>query len=412
MIKLDVNQFFITSAIALLLANLLGHLFTKFRQPRVMAEIGVGLILGPSLLGNLYPEGMRWLFPESTASAFALLRELGLVLLMFCSGAELRHLDPRTHKRECFFGVLLGIGIPALVGGLVLSFLDLEQFQGPAADAGKLKLILILSMAVTSIPVISRILLDLDLLRTKFAEKVLSIALLEDFILYALLNVIISSDSGQGLRLQTIAGHVVVSSLFLGGIIFFRSQLYGFFRSIAKATTSNDSTHLYMTYTLSVLFLVIWASSHLGIVSMISAFCAGMILGSGTTEKVNAVVEALRQLSFSLFIPFYFIMVGVRIDMKNDFSGKWFLLFFTLSSALKVFGGYVTGRLSSHSKLQSIALGVTLNARGGPGIVIASAAFDAGIIDASMFTTLIITALATSSFAGSFLDKYRRVVVD
>ncbi|HXH31162.1 MAG TPA: cation:proton antiporter [Bacteriovoracaceae bacterium] len=412
MSQFDFNQFLITSALALGLANVLGHLFTKVKQPRVMAEIGVGILLGPSLLGHFYPEWKDWLFPKSLEISFGLLKELGLILLMFCSGAELRHLDPRHHKKECFYGVLLGIGIPAVIGGFILTLVDVSSLAGSLGDLKKLNSILILSMAVTSIPVISRILLDLNLLKTKFAEKVLSIALIEDFLLYAFLNAIMSTESGVEVSSVSIVGHLLVSGAFLSAVIFFRVQLFGFFRTLAKAVTNNDSIHLYVTYTLSVLFLVIWLSGHLGIVSMISAFCAGMILGSGTSERVEVVIESIRQLAFSFFIPFYFIMVGYRIDLQKDLSLRWFFLFFFLSSSLKILGGFLTGRLTQHTRIQSIALGITLNARGGPGIVIASAAFDSNIINSTLFTTLIITALATSSLAGTFLDKNRKIVVD
>lgn len=377
-----------------------------------MAEISVGFLLGPSILGYFNPDYMTWLFPTGLTSAFGLLKELGLIMLMFCSGAELRHLNPRNHKKECFYGVLLGIGLPGIVGGLILAQMDLSSLIGAIGNHDKLNSILLLSMAVTSIPVISRILFDLNLLQTRFSQIVLSIALIEDFILYAFLNAIVGSDNSGSLSSLSVLNHVLISSLFLSFIIFFRVQLFSFFRMIAKATTDKDSVQLYMTYTLAALFLFIWLSGHLGIINMISAFCAGMILGSGTSRTVELIITSIKELSFALFIPFYFIMVGLQIDLFRDFNLRWFLFFFLISSVLKTSGGYLTGILTKHSRIRSLALGVTLNARGGPGIVIATAALEAKIINTSLFATLILTAIATSSLAGFFLDKHKAVLID
>ncbi|MFZ4712944.1 MAG: cation:proton antiporter [Bacteriovoracaceae bacterium] len=407
----DFNHFLLLASIALILSHFLGHLFSKIKQPRVMAEISVGLILGPSLFGFFFPAAQSWLFPDSMTSLLALLKELGLILLMFCSGAELRHLDPRKHKKSCTYGIILGIGLPALFGGLSLQFLDLSSLIGELGDNGKLKLAIILSMAVTSIPVISRILLDLNLLKSKFAEQVLSIALIEDFILYALLNVVLSKNSEAQNPISSLFIHIAISSLFLGAVIFWRERIFLFFRSFAKKTTT-ESNHLYLTFILATLFIIIYLTNYLGIVSMISAFCAGMVLGSGTSDRVEELIETVRQFSFAIFIPFYFFMVGYRINLARDFNFGWFLFFFLFSSFLKTLGGYLTGKLSGESRFRSWALGLTLNARGGPGIVIATAAYDQKIISNTLFTTLIITALMTSSLAGSFLDKYKAKLAD
>jgi Kef-type K+ transport system membrane component KefB len=271
---------------------------------------------------------------------------------------------------------------------------------------------MILSMAVTSIPVISRILMDLNLIKSSFAQMVLAIALVEDLILYALLNAALTSNNAaiaSSTVWSSILGHILISAGFLLAVIFWRDKIYYFMKRITLGRKDLE-TYQYLTLILASLFLVIFLLSLTGIVSMLSALGCGMILGSGSSNRSQEASEVIRKFSFAIFIPIYFVMVGFKINILQDFSLSWFIIFFLASSIFKILGGFLAGKFSKFSNFKSIALGFTLNARGGPGIVIATTALEAGIINKVLFSTLIFTALFTSSIAGSFLKKFRSVI--
>ena len=113
-------------------------------------------------------------------------------------------------------------------------------------------------------------------------------------------------------------------------------------------------------------------------------------------------------MSFAFFIPVYFAIVGLKLDLVHGFA-LWMLLAFLVGSCvIKILSVSMAGRFAGFSGLDLINLSITTNARGGPGIVLASVAFDAGIISPKFYTTLVLAAVLTSQMAGAWLDYVMR----
>lgn len=405
------NTLFLAISLSLFLSHFISKLAMKLGQPKVLGEITVGLVLGPSLFGYLFPDLFAQVFTQPNVTKLNLIKDLGLIMLMFCSGYELRSLNLRKNIKACFYGLLVGIGIPVILGTVFLNFVDVSMFVGPQGFQTNLKAILLLSMAVTSIPVISRILMDLNLLKSQFAQMILSIALVEDIILYAFFNVILTSNNEVNTHsfLLSVVSHVLISGSFLLFIIFGRNKLYQLSRKFVR--DNNLERYQYASLILATVFMMVFLFNLIGIVNMISAFACGIIVGSGTSERAQDIAELIKRFSFAIFIPLYFVMVGFNINLAADFSLPWLLIFFTASSVFKILGGFLVGKCSGFPNFKSLATGLTLNARGGPGIVIALTSYEAGLINSTLFTTLILTALLTSSFAGMFL-KHNKASVE
>src|ERR1041385_3164205 len=179
------------------LAQLLGYLFVKLRQPKVVGEILAGVVLGPSLLGQL-PKGAKLLeAAQHESNILNFIYWMGLLLLMFLSGAETRNLFTREERREVSWLVIVGTGIPFVLGLILGPWLIHPALAGPNGNRISLTIILAVGVAVTSIPVISRIFADLKILHTRFARLVLGVAVLEDIVLWAALGVA-NSLAGRG----------------------------------------------------------------------------------------------------------------------------------------------------------------------------------------------------------------------
>jgi Kef-type K+ transport system membrane component KefB len=119
-------------------------------------------------------------------------------------------------------------------------------------------------------------------------------------------------------------------------------------------------------------------------------------------------LDAIGKVSFAFFIPVYFAIVGLKLDLVHGFS-LWMLAAFLLGSCVgKVLSVSLAGRLAGFRGLDLINLAITTNARGGPGIVLASVAFEAGIISATFYTTLVLAAVLTSQVAGAWLEYVLR----
>src|SRR5689334_8791806 len=143
--------------VLLSLAHILGHLFTRLRQPRVVGEILAGLVLGPVVAGRLFPAISGVFTRADTSNVLGFVYSLGLTLLMFASGAETHGLFGKCDRRQVGILGLVGTGIPFAVALIAAPFLPLDRIAGTSGPGLALTLVLAIAVAVTSIPVISKI---------------------------------------------------------------------------------------------------------------------------------------------------------------------------------------------------------------------------------------------------------------
>jgi len=203
-------------------AQILGHLFTRLRQPRVVGEILAGVLLGPSVLGHLAPHISQAIFPSAGLSPTAakydvivgFLYNLGLILLMFASGAETKGLFNRQDRREVAWLGMVGTALPFVLALFIAPYLPLGALLGSAGNRTALLLVVSIAVAVTSIPVISKILHDLRILHTRFARLVLGVAVLEDIVLWGVLAVATALAESGALPQKKIALHILATLVY------------------------------------------------------------------------------------------------------------------------------------------------------------------------------------------------------
>jgi Kef-type K+ transport system membrane component KefB len=171
------------------LAQLLGYLFVRLRQPKVVGEILAGILLGPSLIGRFPFFSGLTVAIQHQGNILNFVYWLGLLLLMFLSGAETRHLFTREERREVGWLTIVGTGIPFILGLLLGPWLIRPALAGPNGNRISLIIILAVAVAVTSVPVVSKIFADLKILHTRFARLILGVAVLEDIVLWLALAV-------------------------------------------------------------------------------------------------------------------------------------------------------------------------------------------------------------------------------
>jgi Kef-type K+ transport system membrane component KefB len=376
-------------------AHILGFLFAKLRQPRVVGEILAGVVLGPSLLGQ---------FPSNSAShevAMSFLSNLGLLLLMFASGAETRGLFGKEDRRQVAWLGLVGTALPFLFALAAATQFNLASLMGAANQRLPLLLVIGIAMAVTSIPVISKILHDLRILHTRFARLILGVAVFEDIALWAVLAVATSLAEAETLPKQKIMLHVLVALVFFGAGLTLLPKLL---KHLGGATWNVVARNNMLAYLFIVLLGYTCIASLLDVSLVFAAFLAGFAVSRDPEPQFVEAIGSLSRISFAVFVPIYFAVVGLKLDFSKSFSSTMLLAFLGIACAVKLFSAGLGARLAGFAWRDSVNLAVSLNARGGPGIVLASVAFDAGIISASFYTTLVLVAVLTSQGAGAWLD--------
>lgn len=391
-------------------AHLLGYLFVRMRQPRVIGEILAGIILGPTLVGRL-AETTHWkaftIFPSLAHehhAVMAFIYQLGLLLLMFISGIETRHLFGREDRREIGWLMAVGTGLPFVIGLGLSPWLPLHMLMGSVHQRVPIILVLGIGIAVTSIPVISRIFYDLKILQTRFARLVLGVAVMEDIGLWAVLAVATALAGAASLSKSTIAEHVAAALVyFVIGLTIAPRLLQRLNRArwniLAKISP--------VGYVVMVLFAYSAIAALFSVNLVFAAFLAGFGVLAGRENFADA-LDSIEKFSFAVFIPIYFAMVGYQLDLGHSFPFLMLGIYLAAACVVKLLSVSLGARIAGFRGLDNLNLSIATNARGGPGIVLASVAFDAGIINAAFFTTLVLTAVLTSQAAGAWLDYVLR----
>ena len=387
------------------LAQLLGWLFIKMRQPKVIGEILAGIVVGPALIGRLpWATGLG----EATAhhgNLLSFVYWLGLLLLMFLSGAETQQLFTRAERHEVGWLAIVGTGIPFILGLTFGPWLVGPALAGPNGNRISLIIVLAVGVAVTSVPVVSKIFADLKILHTRFARLVLGVAVLEDIVLWLALAVATALAGKTVLNPRQMSYHLVSTVVFfvLGLTIVPRV-----IKRINKSRFNVLARQSPVAYTLAVLLAYCVVAGALDVSLVFAAFLAGFAVVHKKRRIFAEALDAISKVSFAFFIPVYFAIVGLKLDLIRGLS-LWMVLAFVLGSCIiKIASVSLAGRFAGFRGLDLINLAITTNARGGPGIVLASVAFDAGIISAKFYTTLVLAAVLTSQFAGAWLDYVLR----
>ena len=387
------------------LAQLLGYLFVRLRQPKVVGEILAGVVLGPALIGRLpWASGLMEAIRQQ-ANILNFVYWLGLLLLMFLSGAEARQLFTREERREVSWLAIVGTGIPFVLGLALGPWLVGPALAGPNGNRISLIIILAVGVAVTSVPVVSKIFADLKILHTRFARLVLGVAVLEDIVLWLALAVATALAGQQALNPRQLSFHLITTVVFFGlGLTIVPRAI----KRINKSRFNVIAKHSPVAYALAVLMGYCVVAGALGVSLVFAAFLAGFAVVHTKRRLFAEALDAIGKVSFAFFVPLYFAIVGLKLDLVRGFSLGMVLVFIAGSCVVKILSVSLAGRCAGFRGLDLINLAITTNARGGPGIVLASVAFDAGIISPKFYTTLILAAVLTSQMAGAWLDYVLR----
>jgi K+:H+ antiporter len=405
------GAFLVVFFVLLATAQLLAYLFEKLHQPRVVGEICAGVLVGPSLLGHFFPRASETIFRQLSANSggpssgdlLGFVYWLGLLLLMFASGAETHHLFSKHDQRQIGWLAGVGTGLPFVLVMLASPWIPLQSLMGQVNQRTALLLVIGIAVSVTSIPVISRIFFDLKILHTRFARLVLGVAVIEDTVLWAVLAIATALATSGVLPQREIVKHVAGTAVFFALGLTLAPTL---FRKLSGANWNFLAKSSPLAYIILVLFTYCMLASRFNVSLVFAAFLAGFAVPSD--GAFSQALDALKKFSFATFVPVYFAVVGFKLDLAKSFSFSMLVLFLLLACAVKLACVSAGARLAGFRGLDIANLAVATNARGGPGIVLASVAFDAGIVNAAGYTTLVLVAILTSQAAGAWLEYVLR----
>jgi len=397
----ELTRFFLALVLLLLFSHTFRFILNRFKLPRVIGEIFGGLILGPTVLGYFFPEVYAWIFAafEAEGKLLSLFSWLGLVLLMFVSGFEIQKSLDREDRRILVV-LIIGSTIPPFFAGWIAPlFYNLTPYLGEKQNELALQLVIGIATAITSIPVISRIFMDLKIMNTRFAKIVLSIATIHDVLLWIILAVATGLVNAKTASVAEIAPTVFLTLLFFGVALLIMPRVVGYLSSLKWNLVLRSSS---LGYILIICFLFAAVANLLKVNVVFGALLAGIVVGVLPQEKLERARASVKETALALFVPLYFAIVGLKLDLIRDFSLLFFLLFLAYTTVFQMIGTIVSARFLKQDWLSSFNLGTAMSTRGGPGIVLATVAYDLGIINQVFFVAMVLTAIITSLLAGAW----------
>ena len=405
MSNLDLTRILLLLLLLVGFAQIFGYVFVKVRQPRVVGEIFAGVVLGPALLGRFHFASGIATAMHQNETVFNLFYWLGLLLLMFLSGTEARQLFGREERADVLWLTLVGTGIPFLLGLTFGSRFIVPALMGPHGNVVSLTIVIAVGTAVTSVPVISKIFSDLKILQTRFARLVLGVAVLEDIVLWLALAVATGISANIKPNPREISIHLLSTvAFFVLGLTIIPRVI----KRINKSPRNVVALHSPVAYVLIVLLTYCVVAGTLNVSMVFAAFLSGFAVVHKKRKLFDESLQAISKISFAFFIPVYFAIVGMKLNLTRGVSFWMLISFLGASCLIKVIAVGIAGYFAGFRRLDLINLAITTNARGGPGIVLASVAYEAGIISSQFYTTLVIAAVVTSQVAGAWLDYVLR----
>ncbi|MCQ3805250.1 MAG: cation:proton antiporter [Acidimicrobiia bacterium] len=378
-------------------ARLLGGIANKLRQPPVVGQLVAGVLIGPSVLGQFYPDTFEWIFSDSTVGSVIYgLAWLAVIMVLVVIGYE-TDLGIIMRLRKAAINVSAGAFlVPLVVVGLV-ALLTPSSFIGDTSR-GLYAAFMALALSVAALPVVAKILLDLGMLRRNFGQVTLAVSMTMDSVGWLILAGLagVAQEGFEPSRLLTS----------LGGLVLFvalAATIGKWALNHAMRLALRSGWNLQAALTVSLVAAIGGgAITHvLGLEAILGAFIVGIILAT-LRYQIGEVRHVLEVMTDSFFAPIFFAFSGLRVDISLLGSPSaiiWTVVLIVLAVAAKVFGTLVGARRAGLSFREGLALGSGLSALGAMGIVVALVGLSLGVLSDTGYTVIVLAAIITSLVA-------------
>jgi Kef-type K+ transport system membrane component KefB len=397
--QLEIMRLLVQLGVMLVFGRLLAELARKLKQPTVVGEILAGIILGPTILGMVSPEWFEIIFPRgSSGLVLDGFVQVAVVMLLFIAGLEVDLHIVLQQGRQAFFTSTLGLLIPFLIGFTFPYFFP-DFFGFADGDSLAFALFMGTSMAITALPVIARILMDLGIFKTRMGMLVISSAMINDLIGWLIFSVVLGMI-GKGHQNVTLWQTVMLT---LG----FTIAMLTLGRGILNRTLPWVNKQLawpggLLSLALASCFLAASFTEYIGIHAIFGAFIFGVALGDSEHMSERA-KEIIHQFINNIFAPLFFVAIGLRVNFIANFDAMLTLAILIIAFAGKILGSGWGTRLGGFSWKESLAAGFGMNARGAMEIILGLIALENGLINEKVFVSLVIMALITSMTSGPLM---------
>ena len=381
----------------LALARTFSELMRRLKQPAVIGELLAGIVLGPTVLGHYLPELATAFFPP-TVRQFRLLEAIswiGMVLLLLLTGLETDIRVMRSLGRAALFTSLGGMLVNFALGGTLGWMLPAQYLTDPSTRP-IFAAFFATAFAITALPVVAKILIDLGLVRRNLGVVILSAGVLDDTTGWVVLSVIAGIASVGAFSATKL---VVTLAGLVGYVVAMRFVVYPLFaRTLRYVNERVQLAGADVTLILVFTFLSAAATEALGIHAVFGAFAMGMLVRQ-TPRLRETSLHAIETFVLAALSPVFFAFVGLKVNLWALSGWQVPTLVIALAIAGKLIGCYGGARLGGMRHWEATAVGFGMNARGAMGLVVALIGLSLGLLTPELYSTIVLMAVVTSFLA-------------
>jgi Kef-type K+ transport system membrane component KefB len=375
----------------------------------VVGEILAGILLGPSLLGRLFPEAMGGIFPAGSVRVLQVLSQVGLVLYMFLVGLEFQWDVIRPRLRSAAAVSMAGILAPFALGSLLAGLLLRDQGLFPEGIAvGAAMLFLGAAMSVTALPVMARILAEQGLTRSNLGTLALAAGSVDDAAAWTLLALVLAVSGGS-----PVGGVLAVAGGIAYALVVLKIGRPLLRRLGAWAERQEGVNGALLSVVLILLLLAAWLTDLVGIHHVFGAFVLGLAMPRGVLTR--DLRRHLEPVTTGLLLPLFFAYSGLNTRLglvDTPYLAGLTLVIFGAACLGKGGACSLAARLHGESPRDALSLGTLMNARGLMELILLNVGLERGLITPTLFTMMVFMAVATTLITTPLLSWVRRRLPD
>lgn len=395
-------HFFMQLAVILLTCRVVGWLGRKLLgQPQVVGEMIAGVVLGPSLLGLVFPDFQLALFPKETRNILYAGSQLGVGLYMFLVGLTLRLDHFRAKARSAGAVSAAGIIAPFILAAIITPWLlTVDGLFAPGISQANASLFMGACIALTAFPMLARIVNERGLANSSLGTLSLTAGAFDDATSWCILAIVLATfGGGPGVAILAIGGGLTYAAFM---ILWGRHLLAPLGRAVDKA---GEMSMTVLAVTLALFCLSAFLMDAIGIHAIFGGFLLGACMPRG--RFVDELKHKVEPLAVVLLLPMFFTYSGLntRLDMVNSVELLLIALGVLAVSVLAKFGAcWAAARLAGEDNRTALGIGALMNSRGLMELIIINIGLQKGIIGPTLFAMLVLMAIVTTMMAGPLFE--------
>ncbi|RDX87387.1 Cation/H(+) antiporter 19, partial [Mucuna pruriens] len=370
----------------------LAFIFKPLKQPRVIAEVVGGILLGPSAIGR-NEKFLDTIFPKRSLTVLETVANLGLLFFLFLVGLELDLSSIRKTGHKALGIALAGITFPFILG--IGTSYALRATISKNVDPTSFLVFMGVALSITAFPVLARILAELKLLTTDVGRMAMSAAAVNDVAAWILLALAIALSGSQTSPLISLWVIICAAAFILFAIFAIKPLL----AIMAKRSPEGEPVQeIYICITLTLVLACSFVTDTIGIHALFGAFVAGVVMPKDG-PFAGVLIEKIEDLVMSLFLPLYFVSSGLKTNVASIRGAtSWGLLALVMFTACfgKIIGTFLVSLLCKVPCREALALGFLMNTKGLVELIVLNIGKDRKVLNDQTFAICVLMALFTT----------------